>query len=299
MDLRVLKEKDNLSDDEKICWRYTQFLVNRLSTGDRVVCQFGQPFREFWIGEVKEPGYQFDPAERKDFNHILHIEPMTDLPIPSTAAYVPSSLKHDLTKRGHYYEIYSEDSIRVLTDIVKKKPWQTLDRANHRTEEHELDEAYFDIHRQIIELIRRRWRAKEFEIFCTTLCEAIPYVQVRRRQDNHQGWDLLIRIINPVTGDILLDDVPVQCKNFEGDVTDYGPIDDLKRCINNSTSDLAYLFILGNLSNDFLCEVDRAAERLSTKRERKTSLVVVDENRIANLYLRYVLGAHEQAETDV
>ena len=51
-DLRKLREKDDLTNDERITWRYTKFLIERLEPGDRIVCQFEQPLREFWIGAL-------------------------------------------------------------------------------------------------------------------------------------------------------------------------------------------------------------------------------------------------------
>lgn len=293
-DLRALRDKSDLSDDEKTTWRYTQFLVQRLQIGDRVVCQFSQPLREFWIGEVVDPGYEFDEANRSDFNHIVHIRPITERPISSTAKFVSSALKYDLTKRGHYYEIYPESSISALDRIVEEQPWKDVTVEGNRTEAQELEESYLEIQNQIVSSISDRWRAKDFENFCAQLCESIPYVEVKTHQDSGLGWDILVRIMNPITGEVLLDDVPVQCKNHEGEVTYSRPVDDLERCIRNSESSIAYLFIIGALTPGFLYEVDRAAERLSEEFERKVTFVVVDQTQIANLYMRHVLGVYGQ-----
>lgn len=292
-DLRVLRKKSNRSADERISWRYTQFLTERLRAGDWVVCQFDQPLREFWIGEILEEGYEFDTNGRKDFNHILNVRPLTEKPVSMTS--VSYALRHDLTKRGQYYEIYPEQSVRELTRIVDERLWDAPTATTIRTEEHEFVEWYSDLQKQIISSVSERWKAKDFEVFCERLCESIPYVEVKTKQDTKQGWDMLVRILNPVTGEPLLDDVPVQCKNFQGKVHNKGPIEDLERCIRNSNSHLAYLFILGELSDEFRRDVDRTAERLSEELGRRIELVLVDESRIADLCLQHKAGQADRA----
>jgi hypothetical protein len=105
-------EWKNRTDDEVQAWSYTQFLIERVGIGDRVVVQTEQPIRTFLIGEVIPPGYEFSPGDLDDFNHVLHITPITREAIPINSKAVTATLKHDLSKRGHYYEIYPEDSIR-------------------------------------------------------------------------------------------------------------------------------------------------------------------------------------------
>src|SRR5207237_531671 len=91
-----------------------------------------------------------------------------------------------------------------------------------------------------------------------------------------------------LTQTILLDDVPVQCKNYTGEVTSFAPIDDLERCIRNSKSHVAYLFILGQLSPQFRKELQIRQEELRRKMDRPVSLEVVTEDRIAEIYATYI-----------
>ncbi len=289
-DLRILSKKADLSADEKISWRYTKFLTERLCGGDRVVCQFDQPLREFWIGEVLDEGYEFDSNALDDFNHILRIKPLTERPVSTTSKIVPASLRHDLTKRGHYYEIYPENSVCELERIVEERLWETSSAGEARTEEDEFVEARLELQSHISSLVSEQWKGKDFESFCRRLCEKIPHVEVKAKQDTKQGWDLLIRIMNPVTGAILLDDVPVQCKNYQGPVDDSRPIEDLQRCIQNSGSHIAYLFILGELSKKFRHRISQAEERLSEELRSPVKFVVVDQDRIADLYIQHVAG---------
>ena len=93
--------------------------------------------------------------------------------------------------------------------------------------------------------------------------------------------------MNPITQTILLDDIPVQCKNYSGAVTSLKPIDDLERCTRNSKSHVIYLFILGQLSNDFLQTLRLRAESLSRELGRPVAFEVVGEDRIAELYAAY------------
>jgi hypothetical protein len=83
-DLRTIGKLNDSqrTPEQRITWRYTQFLLCRIRVSDRVVFQFQQPLRHFLIGEVAEPGYSFDPKTWADFNHILHVRPLTERPVP-------------------------------------------------------------------------------------------------------------------------------------------------------------------------------------------------------------------------
>jgi hypothetical protein len=97
--------------------------------------------------------------------------------------------------------------------------------------------------------------------------------------------DLLIKVIDPLTGNILHEDVPVQCKNYSGVVSDFKAIEDLGRCIENTKKDIAYLFILGELSQDFHLELKRKQEQLCQKLgTNRIKLEIVDQTQIAHLY---------------
>jgi hypothetical protein len=50
-DLHTIRAKgDDRTPDEKQTWRYTQFLIERIKVGDRIVVQVEQPLRNFLIG---------------------------------------------------------------------------------------------------------------------------------------------------------------------------------------------------------------------------------------------------------
>ena len=289
-DLRSLREKSVLTENERITWRYTQFLTERLEAGDRLVCQFAQPMREFWLAEVVTKGYDFDANRREDFNHIVNIHPLTDIGISLNAQYIPGFLKHDLTKRGHYYQIYPEESIVCLEQLVEERPWESTLPNQRRREADEFDESRAKLIQDTIGAIRKRWKGKAFEILCEYLCQNTHNIEVRSRKDNRLGWDLMIRIVDPITGGILLDEVPVQCKNYEGIVEDKRPVEDLERCIQNSKSDTAYLFILGTLTPKFRRYLDQVQETLSKKLGRQITFRVIEEETIAELYLARIIG---------
>jgi hypothetical protein len=146
-DLRVIKTKIDAglwrepTEQEAVTWRYTKFLIERLKVGDRVVIQTEQPLRTFLLGEVLKPSYQFSPGDLPDFNHVVHVKPLTAEPIPINTKAVSASLKHDLSKRGHYYEIYPEESVRELDSIVNKLKSHTLVLTSVRTDEDTFDDT--------------------------------------------------------------------------------------------------------------------------------------------------------------
>lgn len=271
-DLQQLKNKSkrDMTNQEKTTWRYSQFLINRLQKGDTLIIQHQQPMRKFLMAEVTE-GYEYDSREKPDFNHIIHVNPITDNYIPLDSKYIPHFLQHDLTKRGQYYEIYPERSINELDDIIKNEIWKKKDLHEKRTDS------------LVIHEISQQWPSQNFETFVANLIEQTPGMEVKRKGDSRKGWDLLIKILDPVTGDDLIEEVPVQCKNYSGDVKTDLPIKDLERCLENSNSNIVYLFIMGNLTEQFIDIVKKKEQEMSKHRE--VTLKIVDQDRIAEMYL--------------
>jgi Restriction endonuclease len=290
-DLREINRKNRAtwSDDQRVTWSYTKFLVERIVPGDRVVVQTEQPIERFVVAEVIPPGCDYAPGDLDDFNHLLHARPLTPNPIPVNSNAITAALKHDLSKRGHYYEIYPEESIRELDALVDQVAANKVDLTAIRTDADTLDHTLRDTKRHIIREISRKWPGKDFERFCEMLLRKVDYIEVKELRDSGKGWDLLVRIVNPLTQTILLDDVPVQCKNYAGDVTSLAPIDDLDRCIRNSNSQVAYLFILGRLSEKFREALQIRQETLQKELDRPVSLEIVTEDRIAEIYATYVV----------
>jgi len=120
------------------------------------------------------------------------------------------------------------------------------------------------------------------------LCNGIEYIQVKERKDQGKGWDLMVRLINPLTQTIVVDDIPVQCKNYTGPVTALEPINDLERCVRNTGSPLAFLFIMGDLTDEFRGNLLKRQEELSRELGREISFELIDQDRIAELYVRSI-----------
>jgi hypothetical protein len=292
-DLRKLesKLKHERTVEEHAIWKNTQFLLKRIVSGDRVVLQLEQPLRKFLIGEVTEHGYDSSTPQYNDFNHFLHSQPLTQEFIPINAPYVPTSLKHDLSKRGRYYEIYPARSIGILDQLVDTQPWREVRSGTSRTKQDEFDECIDSVKARVVEEIRHRWPAQDFETFCAKLCERIDYVEVKELKDRHQGWDMILRINDPISGEELpgYGDVPAQCKNLTGSVTASRPIDDLVRCAKaNLNCSVAYLFILGDLTDEFRANLEAARSAVQIEVGREIEFHVIEQDRIAELYLQYM-----------
>lgn len=270
-------------EDIRWSWSATHFLLLRIKPGDRVVMQTRQPIREFLIGEVIEPGYQYDGGE-DDFNHILQVLPLVPAPISVNSSLVPEFLKHDLSKRGRYYEIYPERSLIALGELIAKAQEPNLNLATPREEGAAHDDAREKAKSQLAKIIRDTWPSKNFERFCDDLLQNLPYVEVKERSDTFQGWDMLVQFINPITGEVLMDGVPVQCKSYEGRVDTDGPINDLERCIRNGGGSRAMLLIMGDLTESFQKRLLERAATLTKELEREITFEVVDEGRIAEIY---------------
>ena len=133
------KDWQTRSSDESVTWSYTKFLIERIAPSDRLVIQSQQPLENFLVSEVIPPGYDFSPGDLPDFNHLLHVRPLTPDSVPINSKAVTAGLKHDLSKRGHYYEIYPEASISELDALVEKAKARVLDLVSIETDEDTLD----------------------------------------------------------------------------------------------------------------------------------------------------------------
>jgi frataxin-like iron-binding protein CyaY len=289
-DLRPIKKKmdeGHWADRTPIeidAWRAGSYLIKYIEPGSRLVIQTRSPLRSFWLAEVTGP-YEFDGTQ-DDFNHVFSVKLAAERPIPIFLKEVTPSLRHDISKRtsfGHY-QIYPTESVDDLNRIWMKLQKGSFDFKTERTDADTFEEMRKAITESIFKNISKKWKAKYFELFCEEICNNLDHVEVAIRADTHQGWDMQINIYDPITGTLLESDVPVQCKNYTGKVYDLKPIDDLANCITNSKKDRAYLFILGELTEEFKSKLREKQEELSTKLGVPIKLELVDQKMIAELY---------------
>ena len=291
-DLKVIKAKASSARtaEEKIVWRYTQFLINRLTKGDRLIIQLSRPLRKFVIAEVTGDYHSTEPQE-SDFNHYIECKLLTETFINVESQAVSQSLRHHLSKRGHYYEIYEDLAKEELDWIVEKSLQRDVEflKANEieHTAEFESKILEEDVITQTYKRISTKWPSAYFEKFVADLIRSTPGLEVKKQGDSGQGWDLTMRILDPIDGSILHEDIPVQCKNYIGEVKTKRPIDDLERCIRNSDSSIAYLFIIGDLTEEFEDELERRLEVLKAENE-DVKWRVIGQEQIARMYLNRV-----------
>ncbi|MDZ5781886.1 restriction endonuclease [Marinococcus luteus] len=287
------KPKNKRTSEEKVVWKQAQFLLKRLEVGDRLIIQHKRPLRKFLIAEVT--GNYHSTNTEEDFNHYVECELISKEYIPIESEVVSQSLRHHLSKRGRYYEIYDEGASEELNQIVEQIKLENsrIYKINKKTEK--MDKDLESLEEVIIKDIRTRmvakWPSFSFENFVAEVIENMPGVEVKLHKDSKKGWDLTIRILDPTDPSgqtILHDDVPVQCKNYEGKVTDFTPIDDLVRCVKNTESDLAYLFIMGELSSEFKNEFERRIQETNDELEKNVAWRIVDEEQMARMYINKI-----------
>ena len=287
MDLRHLQEKKRFNKAEKECWRKTQFLINRIKIGDRLIIQTESPLRQFLIAEVTGP-YGFLGSE-DDFNHYLKCRAITKNYIAIDAEFIPAWVRHDLSKRGQYYQIYREATIQHFDSLIKQELWKKPGAKKKRTIGLEKERMKMDVLEKIVSIISTRWPAKQFETFGKDMIEKIPGAEVvPGSKDSHKGWDFLINVRDPLSDEFLHEDVPVQCKNYRDEVDADKPIDDLQRSLRNSESTIAYLFILGNLTDEFNEKLDEAENALKFDLGKDVKFRTIGQDEIAKLYMKYM-----------
>jgi hypothetical protein len=269
-----------------VIYRRGAFLINRITSGDKIVVQFFYSSDEYYLFEVTD-GYVYSNPEYDEFNHILKGKLINEKPLLKYSQILSNILRHDLSKRGRYYQIYSTDSCQELERIIKNEAWNaTVDKKFMETEYDRMNE---DIITNTIDRIHIRWPSKQFECFIINLLKKIDGIEIKTDRDSYQGWDLTISIRDKLTGELLYDDVPVQCKNYGGDVNSEKPIEDLERCVKNSNKSVSifYLFIIGNLTEFFYKKLNESEIRMKNEYKRDISYKVVDQIQIARLYLKH------------
>ena len=278
------KEKNEWTPKQKLCWKYTQFLVKRISIGDRIILQLHQPLRKFLLAEVTDEYYFQDPPD-KDFNHILPVEPITENYIDLNSKIVPGYLRHALTKRGQYYEIYPQEAIDQLDRIIKKELWISHEAKKERSFNTELTRTKEEVLKSIKNSIFKHWQSTDFETFVAKLFALIPNVEVKTKGDSGLGWDLMLRIIDPITGETLDEKVPVQCKAYQGKVSSLKAIQDIERALKNSGANRGYIAILGELTDGFNEALSEKESELTESLGRNINIQVVNEDDFAELFL--------------
>ncbi|MYL36904.1 restriction endonuclease [Halobacillus litoralis] len=290
-DLRRIKEipSSQRTSNEKVTWRYTQFLMKRLTVGDRLVIQLKRPLRQFLIAEVTGEYGSTDP-EMDDFNHYVECRLLTNDYIRVASQMVSQQLRHHLSKRGQYYEIYNSDALDNLERIEKisREGGEEFEKLNQ-----EGNAALFasqaleeELIKKTYERISQQWPSAHFESFVKELIESMAGVEVKKAGDSGKGWDLTIKILDPFDGSDLLDDIPVQCKNYQGNVRTEKPIEDLIRCSRNSKSNYAYLFIMGDISQSFEDCFKMRMEETKQELGRDIEWRMIGQEDIAKLYLK-------------
>ena len=283
------KSPSNRTAEEKVTWKYTQFMVNRLSKGDRLIIQLSRPLRGFLIAEVVGEYHSTEPEET-DFNHFIECKLLTDTFIRVDSKAVSQQLRHHLSKRGQYYEIYDEDAKQELDILVERFSLQDPELFKQNNSEHSGDfekEALEEVTiKQTYQRISKKWPGAYFEKFVGDLIDSIPGVEINKQGDHGLGWDLTMRILDPIDGSVLKEDIPVQCKNYEGKVKTTKPLKDLERCAKNSNSSIAYLFIMGDLTEEFNLNFDKKLELVKQDQNRDIEWRIIDQEQIAKLYLQ-------------
>ena len=283
---KLIIGNDDWSDTGNYIYNQGKFLLYRIQPNDMVVVQLTQPIQDFYICNVNGL-YEYPENENDDFNHIIPCKLLNTHPIPIYSKIVSNSLRHALTKRGKYYGIYPENAIAELDEIVANQSWLKTDIKEMTDHEYEMFNTKNKLIKDTVKLIQNNWQSKYFELIVAKIFGSINDIDIKQDWDSKKGWDLLLTMRVPVTDEILMDNVPVQCKNYTGDVDTDKPFDDMIRCFENLEGiTIGYLAILGDLTKNFR-QIHRDTEkRLSDELNRDISIRIIDQEQIAKLYLR-------------
>ncbi|GAA0866028.1 hypothetical protein [Paraclostridium tenue] len=287
-DLRVLANKKEKTDEEKIAWRKAKFILEKLKKDDVLIVQLERPLRKFMVVKVVEVNgsiYDFD-GEQDDFNHIIYCKPITNNEVNIDSNYNSKIFKHDMTKRGSHYEIYNEDTIEEINYFIVHKIWEEPDFNVKSILQIELEKTHEKLVSDVVKLLANDWKSKDFDILVSKVFSAIDGADVIIRELK-DDWDILLEIKNPILNSKPIE-IPVICKNYSGEINVEDTIRDLERCLREYSSNSVYLVMLGTLTEELVEAVEKSKENMIKELGKHIDYEIIDEREFANLYLSVV-----------
>jgi hypothetical protein len=286
-DLTKLQERinrdgwDSLSDQEKDCyqpfllevqpndwWVYINVPQDGRCCAARVIGRYN------WLGE---PG---------DFNHSVSVDPVSFFEFSRGDAAVHPYLKARLMLQGRKWRINARDDFERLVECAHSGRLGTL--STPATDVGILASELEPVLAQITSRIQRAYPHKKLEFLLEEVFRKIPGTRVTRQGGaGDHGADIIVEYDDWLVMEALLPSKKcvVQVKSYEGEMSDTGAVDDIRRAFEQYPD--ADMGLIVSTAEGRTQKVDAALDELKDRVKKPVGLLLGRD--LARFVLRYGL----------
>ena len=281
-DLRQLAERieqngwNSLNYNEKKCYQGQDFLLS-ICPNDYVVYVNVPSFGKCTVAKVT--GCYEWRYEDDDFNHRFAIDVSSLRVFDRNDARVHPYLSARLKLPGRQWRVYAEREFQNLLDVLERG----AEEHRARTPEDSLfylqkeRKEYLD---RIADRINHTYPGKDLEKLIAATLERVPGVKkvehMQGRADHGADLKVEIETIPP-----LVQNLVVQVKSFEGEISDTGAVEDIANTIDDADMGLI-VSTATSVSADF----QDAMDKLKEKKGKPVGLLYGSE--LAHFVLKYM-----------
>lgn len=291
-DLNTSKHKPwaKKTDDEKVCWQKSAFLLN-IKRGDWVVHvnvpEYGKCTAVEVAGEYQFDVNGVDCDYGLDFRHSLPIDTDSIVAFDRNSPNVLPIISAKLKLRGRYWRIYLEDEFKESINNLKENK---LSELGINKNFHYFYKDLIDPLNNITSLIHKNFNRKDLEYLVAEVFRNIPGVlDVKINGSGYKsdrGADVIVSYQSglPIPELTFENTLVVQVKSYEGQHWEINAVNQLKDGIETFNGDAGLLITTGFFT-------DRLEEAISAlSEELNKPISILSGGDVAAFILRH-LGA--------
>ena len=287
--LNISKERawSEKTDDEKICWKKTNFLLG-VKKGDWIVHINVPEYGKCTAAKVSEP-YEFTSEGvvcdwGLDFRHSFSIEKDSIITFNRNDPNVLPVVSARLKLQGKYWRIYLIDE---FVNSIKNLKGKRVDNCSTSKNLFHLRESIENPLEKITNLIHQNYPGKELEKLIAEVFRKIP--TVLNVKENGSGWgtdfgaDLIVTYASgiPVLGLGKEEKLIVQVKSYEGTHHEVNAVKQVGTGIERFEGDAGLLITTAKATEN----LKEAIEQLSLELNKPVSIISGKD--VASLILKY------------
>jgi restriction endonuclease Mrr len=288
-DLRKLQNKarDEMSEDERNCWRKSRFLLE-IKKGDWVV-HINIPYWGACIaGEVEEE-YSFDENNNEfgDFRHTLKLKKDTIIEFERNDDRVLPNIQRALKLQKRSWRIYDvEDFIKTIENLKNK----SFDKKKNETSGiYYLKEKLSPLLKDITKIIQKNHPAGKLEELIAEVFRRISNVIHVEEHGKHKGWgtdngaDLIVTYKSglPIANLEKQEKLVVQIKSYEGQHWETNAVKQIENAIKTFEADAGLIITTAESTE----KLEKAIEDLSGKLNKPVGLIAGED--VAKFVIKY------------
>lgn len=292
------KEFSSMSDDEKLCWKQANFLLN-VAVGDWMV-HINLPSSGYCLAAQVVDKYCFEENDNEvsDFRHIIKINTTSIIEFNRNDPRVVPLISRRLKLQGRYWAIRFEEEF--LTTIANLKSESFIKDDNESTGVFYLKKNLTVLLTAITEKIQNAHPAHHLESFMAQIFRKIPGVIDVRENGKLKGWgtdhgaDLIITyksglsIMNLEKEEKLV----VQVKSFIGNHSETNAVNQIGVAIRKYNANAGMIITTAESTQTLENAINEMADQLSKSQldgglDRDVPISLVAGEDVARFVLKY------------